>query len=152
MSSDVRLSSVLHLLLHLADADGPVTSEAMARAMGSNAVVARRTLAGLRDAGIVHSVKGHGGGWSLARNPDEVTLRMVYEALGAPRIFAFGNRSERPDCLVEQAVNAELDDARRQAEAVLLTRMAGVTLSALARNFDTRLSALGMDRSDIGHG
>jgi len=151
MSSDVRLSSVLHLLLHMADASAPMTSEAMAKAMGSNPVVARRTFAGLREAGIVRSTKGPGGGWALARRPEDVTLRMLYEAIGAPRLFAFGNRSDHPSCLVEQAVNAELDDARQQAEAVLLARMEAVTLASLSKDFDARLDAIGMKRSDIRH-
>jgi DNA-binding IscR family transcriptional regulator len=151
MSTDVKLSSILHLLLHMAEATAPITSDAMATAMGSNAVVARRTLAGLREAGIVRSAKGHGGGWSLARRPEVVTLRMLYQALGSPRLFAFGNRSDQPSCLVEQAVNAELDDARRQAEDVLLARMDAVTLASLSRDFDARLAALGMNLSDISH-
>jgi DNA-binding IscR family transcriptional regulator len=151
MSNDVRLSSVIHLLLHMADAIAPMTSDAMAKAMGSNAVVARRTLAGLREVGIVRSARGHGGGWSLARRPEEVTLRMLYQALDTPRLFAFGNRSDQPSCLVEQAVNAELDDARRQAEDVLLARLDAVTLASLSRDFDARLAALGMNRPDIPH-
>lgn len=151
MSSDFRLSSILHLLLHMADAAGPMTSDAMAKAMGSNSVVARRTFAGLREAGIVRSTKGPGGGWTLALRPEDVTLRMLYDAIGAPRLFAFGNRSDHPRCLVEQAVNAELDDARRQAEAVLLARMEAVTLASLSKDFDARLAAIGMKRSDIHH-
>jgi DNA-binding IscR family transcriptional regulator len=151
MSVDVRLSSVLHLLLHMADAKAPITSSTMAAAMGSNAVVARRTMAGLREAGIVRSSKGQGGGWTLARRPEEVTLRMLYQALGSPRLFAFANRSDNPTCLVEQAVNAELDDARRQAEELLLTRMEGVTLASLSKDFDERLAALGMNRMENNH-
>lgn len=151
MSSDVRLSSILHLLLHMADAPGPITSDTMAKAMGTNPVVARRTFAGLRKAGIVRSSKGPGGGWTLARQPEHVTLRMLYDALGAPRLFAFSNRSNHPSCLVEQAVNAELDDARQQAEAMLLARMEAVTLASLSKDFDARLAAIGMTRSDIRH-
>lgn len=149
MRLDGRLSSVLHLLLHMAHSDAPMTSEAMAAAMKSNAVVARRIMAGLRLAGIVHSAKGHGGGWWLARTPDDVTLRMVYEALGSPSLFAFGNRTEAPSCLVEQAVNAALDEARGGAEALLLSRMEAVTLASLDQDFDARLAALGIERSEI---
>lgn len=148
MPADVRLSSMLHLLLHMVDASVPITSDQMAKAMGSNAVVARRTFAGLRETGIVRSSKGPGGGWTLARMPEEVTLRMLYDALGAPKLFAFDNRGDHPSCLVEQAVNAELDDARQQAEAVLLARMDAVTLASLSRDFDARLAAIGMARSD----
>ena len=143
MKRDSRLSGVLHVLLHMAEADGPVTSEAMAATMQANPVVIRRVLAGLRDAGFVRSEKGHGGGWTLGRALDRLTLRDIYEALGAPELFAMGNRTESPGCLVEQAVNAALDGAYRDAEALLLERFGAITLAALSADFHTRIVASG---------
>ena len=143
MRRDSRLSGVLHVLLHMAAADRPTTSEDLARAMQTNPVVVRRVMAGLRDAGFVRSEKGHGGGWSVARDLAAVTLRDVYEALGSPEPFAMGHRTEAPTCLVEQAVNAALDGAFRDAEALLLARMGAVTLASLADDFRRRLSAGG---------
>ena len=141
------MSGVLHVLLHMAEADGPVTSEAMAKAMHTNPVVVRRVLAGLRRAGMVRSEKGHGGGWSLARDLALVTLRDVYDALGSPELFAIANRTESPGCLVEQAVNVALLDAFRDAEALLLRRLGGVTLAALTAGFHDRLAAVHMFNS-----
>ncbi|WP_246750357.1 Rrf2 family transcriptional regulator [Martelella lutilitoris] len=57
--------------------DGPLTSETQARSMGANPAVFRRTVAGLREAGLVKSAKGHGGGWQLARPLDEIPLLAV---------------------------------------------------------------------------
>ncbi len=142
MRRDSRLSGVLHVLLHMAEADGPVTSEAMAKAMHTNPVVVRRVLAGLRRAGLVRSEKGHGGGWSIARDLALVTLRDVYDALGSPELLAMGNRTKSPGCLVEQAVNAALLDTFRDAEALLLRRLGAVTLAALATDFHDRLAAV----------
>lgn len=151
MRRDSRLSGVLHILLHLAEAEAPVPSEKLALAMQTNAVVVRRVMAGLRDAGLVRSGKGHGGGWALACDLAEVTLRDVYSALGSPEPFAMGNRTEAPSCLVEQAVNAALDDAFRDAEALLLTRMGAVTLAALAEDFRQRLAATGGTAPGVEH-
>lgn len=137
------MSGVLHVLLHMAEAGGPVTSEAMARAMQTNPVVVRRTMAGLRDMGFVRSEKGHGGGWTMARDLASITLRDVYTALGAPEPFALGHRTESPGCLVEQAVNAALDGAFRDAEALLLDRFGEVTLAALSADFHARMVASG---------
>jgi DNA-binding IscR family transcriptional regulator len=143
MKRDSRLSGVLHVLLHMAEHDGPVTSEALARAMGTNPVVIRRIMAGLRDQGYLRSEKGHGGGWTIARDLAEVTLRDVYVALGSPEILAMGNRTEAPGCLVEQAVNAALGEAFDDAEALLLRRFGEVTLAALSADFHTRLAQIG---------
>src|SRR3990170_5462514 len=111
MRRDSRLSGVLHVLLHMAEQRGPVTSEVLAKAMATNPVVIRRIMAGLRDHGYITSEKGHGGGWTLACDLSAVTLRDVYTALGCPSLLALGHRTEAPGCLVEQAVNAALSHA-----------------------------------------
>ena len=118
MNKDTRLSDVLHVLLHMGQFREPVTSDVLARSMGTNPAVFRRTMAGLRDAGHVTSGKGHGGGWQLARPLSEITLLSVYEALGRPTLFAIGNRSDTPDCLVQKNVNAALAETMVQAEAL----------------------------------
>lgn len=143
MKRDSRLSGALHVLLHMTERDGPVTSEMLARAMATNPVVIRRIMAGLRDEGYVRSEKGHGGGWRLACDPSTVTLRDIYAALGSPSLLAMGNRTEAPGCLVEQAVNAALDTAFRDAEARLLARLGEVTLAMLSADFHDRLVARG---------
>ena len=84
MNRDTRLSDVLHVLLHMDQAKERLTSDVLARSMGTNPSVFRRTMAGLREAGLVRSERGHGGGWQLARPLGEITLLDVYDALGAP--------------------------------------------------------------------
>jgi Rrf2 family protein len=130
---------VLHVLLHMAEHEAPLTSEALAKAMDTHAVVIRRMMSGLRDHGLVRSEKGHGGGWTLARDLATISLRDVYDALGQPSLFAVGNRAEKPKCLVEQAVNAALDQAFDDAEALLLSRLGDVTLAMLNTDFQKRL-------------
>lgn len=151
MKRDSRLSGVLHLLLHMAEAGRPVTSEVLAKAMDTNPVIVRRTMAGLRETGLVRSEKGHGGGWSVNRDLADVTLRDVYAALGSPAPFALAHRTEAPGCLVEQAVNAALDDAFGGAERLLLARMGAVSLAALADDFHRRLAAHGTSHAGSRH-
>ena len=55
---DARLSRMLHLLIHMGRMEGPLTSDDAAMMLGTNPVVVRRTMAGLRDAGYVRSMKG----------------------------------------------------------------------------------------------
>ena len=144
MRRDSRLSGVLHVLLHMAEMRGPVTSETMATIMSANAVVMRRTMAGLRDAGLVRSEKGHGGGWTIERDLSEITLGDIYTALDSPELFAMGNRTEAPGCLVEEVVNSALGSAFDEARALLLNRFAAVTLAELSADFHARMLASGM--------
>lgn len=143
MKRDSRLSSVLHVILHMAEFQRPVTSEELARMLGSNPVVVRRLLAGLRYAGFVASEKGHGGGWVLSCPLETVTLGDVHAALGAPRFLAVGHRAEAPSCLVEQAVNQALSDVYDQAEALVVARLGQITLAELSRDFHRRLQSTG---------
>jgi DNA-binding IscR family transcriptional regulator len=138
MRRDGRLSATLHALLHMADNGKPMTSADLALCMNTNPVVVRRTMAGLREAGLVRSEKGHGGGWEIACDLAKTTLKDIYDALGAPTLLAVGIQLEHPACLVEQAVNATLTQAFRDAEALLIGRLGDVTLAALAEEFRAR--------------
>jgi Rrf2 family protein len=129
MKRDSRLSTTLHALVHMAESPRPLTSEELAAQAGCNPVVIRRTLAGLRTAGLVSSEKGHGGGWRLLRAVERITLGDVYDALGTPTIFAMGPRTESPGCLVEQAVNRTMRDAFSQAESLLVSQLSSVSVA-----------------------
>lgn len=153
MRRDSRLSGVLHVLLHMAEQTSPVTSEALSKMLATNPVVIRRIMAGLRQQGYVRSEKGHGGGWTLACDLSKVTLRDIYSALGSPSLLAIGNRAETPGCLVEQSVNAALQNAFQDAEELLLSRLGEVTLAMLSADLHERLLARGdsHDHSGTSH-
>jgi Rrf2 family protein len=131
---------MLHVLLHMARHDGPMTSDEIAHMLSTNPVVVRRTMAGLRDSGYVRSEKGHGGGWLIAADLETVTLLDVHRAVGGPRLFAIGNDHPNPDCAVEKVVNEALEDVLRDAEALLVARLGTVTIAELAKRFDARCS------------
>lgn len=127
-----RLSTALHVLLHMAQQpERPMTSEEMAECVGTNPVVIRRTFAGLREAGIVSSVKGHGGGWRLARPASSVSLAEIQRALGE-RVVSLTSVEAPPRCLLLQVVVRSLDEAVREAEQVLDRRLSTLTLADLA--------------------
>ncbi|MFN7026134.1 MAG: Rrf2 family transcriptional regulator [Pseudorhizobium sp.] len=135
MRQDSRLSRMLHVLIHMARHNGAMTSEMIAQMLDANPVVIRRTMAGLRDEGYVSSIKGHGGGWTLARPLEDLTLLDVYRAVGEPSIFAVGPAYDMPGCLIEQAVNGTLKDVFNEAEELLRKRFAEVTLADVANGF-----------------
>lgn len=131
MRSDSRLSLALHVLLHMDEHDRPATSEELGPRLGVNPVVLRRTLAGLRDAGIVQSVKGHGGGWSIARDLAHVTLGDVYAAIGASTLFGIGHRDEATECPIEEAVNRAITGALHAASETFESSLHGVAVADL---------------------
>lgn len=133
MKRNKRLSVSLHVLLHMAEQPNvAMTSEEMASCVGTNAVVIRRTFAGLRDAQIVSSLKGHGGGWRLAKPLAEISLEEVQRALGERILSAPTPHDESPGCLIEQAVHLALDEAVAEANRILDRRLATITLADIA--------------------
>ncbi|MFU8864284.1 MAG: Rrf2 family transcriptional regulator [Rhodobacterales bacterium] len=142
MPRDLRMSRMLHVLIHMDRHVDRATSDQIAKMISTNPVVVRRMMAGLRDLGIVTSEKGHGGGWQLARPLQEITLRDVYEAVGAPPLFNIGPQAEPADCLVEKAVDARLELTLRDAEERLLDQFAKTTVEDLAKDFEQRFEAL----------
>ncbi len=144
MRNDGRLSRMLHVLIHMARHDGPMTSETIAQMLGTNPVLIRRTMAGLRDAGYVRSEKGHGGGWAIAADLNAVTLLDVHRAVGGPRVFAIGIEHPEPGCQVASVVNEALGDALQEAERLLVTRLGSISLAALVRTFNDRCDNAGV--------
>lgn len=142
MRRDSRLSVALHILLHMGHMKEPTSSEALGAMMKINPVVLRRTMAGLRQAGLVHAEKGHGGGWSLARPLGSFTVADVYEALGKPTLFSIGPREERPRCLVEKSVNAAMAEVMGEAEALLVSRLRKLSVAEVAADVGEALPSL----------
>ncbi|WP_430471004.1 RrF2 family transcriptional regulator [Thalassospira lucentensis] len=148
MRQDNRMPRVLHALLHLDQMTDPATSDLLAGMLNTNAAVVRRTMAGLRDQGFVTSTKGHGGGWVLAKPLSDITLAGIYDALGAPKIFALGCGNEESHCLMEQAANAATAEALRVASETFLSALSAVTMADLARDYETRMKELGLNPDD----
>ncbi|MGH7757252.1 MAG: Rrf2 family transcriptional regulator, partial [Vulcanimicrobiaceae bacterium] len=125
-----------------------MTSQELAVCLQTDAVVVRRTMAGLRNAGIVASGRGHGGGWTLEGDLETIKLSDVYAALGEPMLFQIDSQSGRPGCLVEAAINRVLSEALHDAQAVFLDRLADVALADL--NVDLHLLHAAHDKSERG--
>jgi Rrf2 family protein len=129
MRHDSRLARVLHILLHLDAMEEPATSELIAKMLGTNSAVVRRTMAGLRKAGYVQSVRGHGGGWHLARPLENITLLGIYEALGSPPLFAIGSDGEESTCQLARAANDATTTALSEAKQQFYRSLSKVTVA-----------------------
>nr|WP_272214606.1 Rrf2 family transcriptional regulator [Marinicella sp. W31]MDC2880232.1 Rrf2 family transcriptional regulator [Marinicella sp. W31] len=148
MPRDLRLSRMLHVLIHLDRHVERATSDQIAGMISTNPVVVRRMMAGLRKKEILISEKGHGGGWQLARPLNAISLRDVYQAIGSPPLFNIGSGADPTDCLVEKAVDARLDLAMQEAERKLLKQFSEISVEDLAHDFEQRFAALQGDADE----
>ncbi len=93
MNKDTRLSDVLHVLLHMAQVKEPLTSEVLARSMGTNPAVFRRTMAVCVARATLFRARAMAGAGNSRGPLEEITLLAVYEALERPTLFAIGSRA-----------------------------------------------------------
>ena len=88
MNTNQRFAISIHALTLLAANSTPLTSEMIAGSVDTNPVVIRRTMAGLRQRGLVESKSGAHGGWKLLRDPKQILLCDVYLSLGEDTVLA----------------------------------------------------------------
>jgi Rrf2 family protein len=106
-----------------------VTSEQLAEGANKNPVVVRRLLGPLRDAGLLTSQPGPGGGWRLSRPAAEITLCDIYRALEMEPLFAMPEQSPDTECPLGKQFPNVLMACFREAEQAMEARLAGVTVA-----------------------
>jgi Rrf2 family protein len=89
VSNPVRISEAASLAIHAAailagTGGGQSSADAMADALGVSKSHLVKVLQRLAKAGLVRSSRGPGGGYSLTRPPQEVSIREVYEMVEGP--------------------------------------------------------------------
>ncbi len=135
-----RFSTAVHILTLLASTpEERVTSEYIAMSVGTNAVVIRRQLALLREAGLVESKGARGGGWALTRTPERIRLSEVRAALGKEASFRMHRNEPHPKCVVGQNVRQALEGVYAGAEQAVMASLKGWTVADMLR--EVRLAA-----------
>jgi Rrf2 family protein len=123
-------SYALAYLAHLAreKPDKPVPSHEVARELDLPERFLLKVLTPLVSMGILRSVKGPNGGYSLARPPKDITLLEVIEAVDGQL------RSEAPPVSKEgAALDKRLQAVCDEALVLVRERLEKVTLAELAR-------------------
>jgi Rrf2 family protein len=125
-----RTAVAVHILAYLAWRRGePATSERIAGSVNTNPVVVRRLMGALRDGGLVTAQPGVGGGATLARSADAVSLLDVYRAVEDADLFALHPQPPCRHCDVGGNIQAVLGDALGAAQRAMERALAGVTIA-----------------------
>ncbi|MEM8868368.1 MAG: Rrf2 family transcriptional regulator [Verrucomicrobiota bacterium] len=128
MRSDFIIA--LHVMGFLTAADGePLSSEILAQSYGTSPVVVRRILSKLSEGGIVISKRGVGGGTILARDPSDVSLRQIYDAVerDSAILQRYPTNELRPSAVLGNFIN----DLLGEAEEELLVRLGGISVAEM---------------------
>jgi DNA-binding IscR family transcriptional regulator len=142
-----RFTVAAHVLALMAVSEkqkrSPMTSCAMAQSVGTHAVVVRRVLLMLKQRGLIATKRGSSGGTVLARDPSDIHLRHVYEAVMGnddDAILGVRTTDEGPsDCPLGPVVKRYLTDLERDAHVALLRSLEAVTVAQMARTVSGRV-------------
>ncbi|HEY7782393.1 MAG TPA: Rrf2 family transcriptional regulator [Ktedonobacterales bacterium] len=140
MSTNSRFTIAIHVLTLLARSRAePVTSEYIAASVNTNPVVIRRALAGLRAARLVSSQGGNGGGWRLAGDPEDLTLRAVYRAVAKDEaLFGLHSRPPNPNCPVGRHIQDALASPFAAASRAMEDELDHTTVADVLRAVHAR--------------
>ena len=138
MNTSSRFTVAIHILTLLAHGGGEqMTSEYIAGSVNTNPVVIRRLLALLRDARLVISQVGVGGGWQLARPPKGITLRDIYRAVEGGTLFPLHSNTPNPRCPVGSTIQSALSGHFEEAQLALEKDLERTTVADLVKEIGT---------------
>lgn len=118
------------MLTMLADnCDERVKSGFLAKSVNTNAVVIRRLLSDLHEAGLVVSRTGYSGGTCLTKDPKDITLLEIYRAVSHGEVFSLHRQKPDQDCPVGKNIESVLCDLQKEIDRAIEERLGNYTLS-----------------------
>jgi len=127
----------VHILTLLANAGGErLKSEYIARSVNTNAVVIRRILGQLNQAGLVSSHTGASGGTRLAKQPSDISLCEVYQAVSSGEIFALHAKAPNQDCPVGRNIEAVLCNLQKEIDRCIEQQLSTCSLENILEKID----------------
>ena len=124
---DTKFSTAIHLLILVSEAESPLSSEQIARSVGTNASYIRKVATRLSRAGIIESIPG----FSLIEAPRDIALLDVYRAVEeAEAVHVFDIHQNPNDaCIVGRNIRPVLNGMFREAEQTVERKLADTTLA-----------------------
>ncbi len=136
MLSNTHFSMAVHVLSALAYMEGTlVGSEDLARTVGTNPSFLRGLIGELREAGLVETQLGKGGGATLAKEAGEITLQDVYSATEKKPALTTHKCDAQSKCPVARNMDGILNDLNRRLESAVEDELGKTTLQDLVAEY-----------------
>lgn len=132
MQFSSRLPIAVHILLAIVEFEGKekTTSTFLAGSVNVNPVIIRNTLGQLKAARLV-TVKAGEGGASLAKDPKDITLMDVFDAVEKEETLFHFHENPNPECPVGKNVHAVLDRRLFSIQKAMQEQMESIRLQDL---------------------
>lgn len=134
MSTNSRFAVAVHVLTLMAWADDEsLKSEHVAESVNTNAVVIRRMVCELAEAGLVVSQKGSTGGSRLARKSKEITLLDVFKAVECRGVFALPKQPPSHRCPVGVNIETVLGNVLEEVDSAVDQVLRNITIDDVVK-------------------
>ena len=126
-----------------------MTSTLLAQSTGCNPVIIRNILSALKKAGMISVARGPGGA-ELLKEPSEITLYMIYDAMepeGLSSLIGIHSCEDRK-CPVAKNIRFVLQDPYQKIEDSIRQTMEGITLESMIEEFHKRENPVDYEPQD----
>lgn len=142
MSTNSRFAVAVHVLTLMAWAeDEPLKSEQVAESVNTNAVVIRRMVCELAQAGLVVSQTGAAGGSKLARKPTEITLLDIFKAVESRGVFSLPRQPPNHRCPVGVNIETVLGTVLEEVDSAVDQVLTKITIDDVVKRLKPCLKA-----------
>jgi len=133
MKVPTRVRYALRAIVEIAEraSNVPVPIRDFAEAQSISSKYAKQLMNYLGKAGIVRGYRGVGGGYTLARSPDDITVGDIYDALGEDVRLA---PCVSPDTDCERKDNCAARDFWRTMNRLIESELRATTIGNLLRD------------------
>ena len=126
---DIRFSTAIHLLIMVSESEDTLTSEMIAKSVGTNASYIRKIIGLLKKSGIVESHHGKSG-ISLLQTSDELSLLDIYQSVTEsyePHLFDL-HKNANDECVVGRYIEPVLTETFSEMEQSFASSLQSITL------------------------
>jgi Rrf2 family protein len=132
MLSNTHFSMAVHVLSALAYREGEVVGSGdLAQTVGTNPSFLRGLIGQLKEAGLVETHLGKGGGTTLAQSASKITLRDVYRATESQPALKTHACDGKSPCPVARGMDRMLTEVNDRLEKVMESELRRMTVADL---------------------
>ena len=133
---DQKFAVSVHIMTALAYEGDLMTSEALAASIRTNPTVVRRFVAKLVEAGLLKSLRGKTGGVKLAKKPESISLRDVYQAVCDRPLVAVAEKEPLKNCVVSCQIGVLMKDVAQGLEDTSQKYLSQIYVSDLIKKLE----------------
>lgn len=136
MLNNTHFSMAIHVLSALAYNEGKLLgSDDLAKSVGTNPSFLRGLIGRLKEAGLVETQMGKGGGTRLGRKASKITLRDIYQATESRPAVKTHECTDKSRCPVMTGMSSALDDINGRVEGAVAAELKRTTVADLLKNY-----------------